>query len=315
MAYAIMRCSKKSNMGALARSLKHCFREVPTPNADPSRTAENVHGRGRSTEDAMGRLRELLPEKRRKDAVICVEYLMTASPEWWKDATAEQQQNFFRNSFTWLADKYGKENIIAATIHKDETSPHLSAFVVPLTADKRLSAKEFIGNKAKMSEDQTSYAERMQDLGLQRGIKGSRARHETIREYYGRVNAQNTLKTPEIRLPKPKVIEGNRDYGNRVVESVLQQIQPELLTARAKAAERDTAAKRAGELEALTRRQEAVIKDLMKPFDGLPKNVALQLREQLEINADKVRALIAEKRKQHQEQETQRQKQDRGRSR
>ena len=42
----------------------------------------------------MGKLRELLPEKRRKDAVLAVEYVMTASPEWWKTASQQQQQAF-----------------------------------------------------------------------------------------------------------------------------------------------------------------------------------------------------------------------------
>lgn len=111
------------------------------------------------------------------------------------------------------------------------------------------------------------------------------------------------------------MLEGKGDYGHRVAESVLQQIGPELLTTRAKAAERDAAVKRVAELDADRTRQTAVIKDLMKPFDGLPKNAALMLRQQLETNADKVRALIAEKRKEQQEQEAQRQKLDQGRSR
>jgi hypothetical protein len=305
MAFAIMRCAKKSSMGAVARSLKHCFREVPTPNADPDKTAENKHGRAGSTDEAMGRLRELLPEKRRKDAVVCVEYLMTASPEWWKDASDKQQSEFFNRSFTWLAEKYGRENILVATVHNDETTPHLSAFVVPLTADKRLSAKEFIGNKAKMSQDQTSYAERVQDLGLQRGVKGSRARHETIRQYYGRVNAQNALKTPEIDVPEPKMLEAKPDYGRRVAESVLQQISPELLANRAKATERDTAAKRADELNKLVVRQEAELKALKKPYEGLPKELVQRLHQQTEANVQKVRELLAEKLKQKREQEVQ----------
>lgn len=220
MAFAIMRCAKKSSMGAVARSLKHCFRELPTPNADPSRTGANKHGVAKSTTEAMGKLRELLPQKRRKDAVIAVEYLMTASPEWWKTATEKQQTAFFNRCAAWLGDKYGRENILVATIHRDETSPHLSAFVVPLTADKRLSAKEFIGNKTKMSEDQTTFADRMKDLGLQRGIKGSKARHQTIREYYALANQSLAPAWPEIALPEPSLLESKAAYGAKVFETV-----------------------------------------------------------------------------------------------
>ena len=226
MAYAIMRCAKKSSMGAVARSLKHCFREAPTPNADPTRTHQNEHLFAKNTDEAMGRLRELLPEKRRKDAVVCVEYLMTASPEWWKNAPEEQRQKFFYRAEKWLAEKYGEQNIVTLSIHKDETSPHVSAFVVPLTADGRLSAKDFIGNKIKMSADQTSFAEKMKDIGLERGIKGSKARHQTIREYYALANSVETPKTPQIDVPEPKLLEGKAAYGNRVVQAALDAINP-----------------------------------------------------------------------------------------
>ncbi|MEF6388186.1 plasmid recombination protein, partial [Escherichia coli] len=84
-------------------------------------------------------------EKRRKDAVLAVEYVMTASPEWWKEATPRQQAEFFARSEQWLEKKYGKDRVVAAVVHRDEATPHLSAFVVPLTQDGRLSAKEFIG--------------------------------------------------------------------------------------------------------------------------------------------------------------------------
>ena len=145
MAYAIMRCKKLASKGSVASALRHCYRERETPNADADRTPQNEHGAAKSTDDAMGKLRAMLPAKRRKDAVLAVEYMMGASPEWWKEATPGQQADFFKQSKQWLADKFGADRIFVATIHRDETSPHLSAFVVPLTADGRLSAKELIG--------------------------------------------------------------------------------------------------------------------------------------------------------------------------
>jgi len=187
MAYAIMRCKKLASAGSVASSLKHCYRERETPNADMARTPENEHHGAKSTDEAMGKLRELLPAKRRKDAVLVVEYLMTASPEWWKQATPQQQAEFFQQSKDWLAKKYGQDRIIVATIHRDETSPHLSAFVVPLTQDGRLSAKEFIGDRSQMSLDQTTYAKAVRHLDLERGIQGSKARHQSIRAHYAAI--------------------------------------------------------------------------------------------------------------------------------
>lgn len=187
MAYAIMRAKKLANMGSVAASMQHCFRERETHNADQERTPDNQHLVAKSTDEAMGKLRDLLPEKRRKDAVLAVEYVMTATPEWFATATPEQEKAFFQQSLQWLADKYGADRIVTASIHRDETTPHLSAFVVPLTEDKRLSAKEFIGSRDKMRADQTSYAACVANLGLERGIEGSMANHQRIQQHYAAV--------------------------------------------------------------------------------------------------------------------------------
>jgi hypothetical protein len=187
MSYAIMRCKKLSGMGSVAASLKHCYRERDTPNADQSRTPNNEHRASRTTDEAMGRFRALLPPKRRKDAVLAVEYVLTASPEWWQTATPEQQNEFFICARHWIEDKYGKRNVITATVHRDELSPHLSVFVVPLTHDGRLSARDFIGNRDKMSTDQTTFARCVADLGLSRGIEGSKAKHQRVKTFYAAI--------------------------------------------------------------------------------------------------------------------------------
>ena len=252
---AIMRCKKLSSMGSVASSLQHCYRERETPNAVPERTPQNQHGKAKTTDEAMGRLRELLPAKRRKDAVLAVEYVMTASPEWWEKASKAQQLEFFNQSSKWLASKYGAQNVFVATIHRDETSPHLSAFVVPLTKDGRLSAKEFIGNRAQMTADQTSFAKAVQHLGLERGVEGSKARHTSISEYYQRVGS-HVPKTPDIDVPEPSL--GDRlkpaEYGQKVAESVLAQIGPEWNAIKAKAQELESVKKRVPELESVARK-------------------------------------------------------------
>jgi hypothetical protein len=166
----------------------------------------------------MGRLRELLPEKRRKDAVLCVEYMMSASPDWWKKATAEKQKAFFDRSVKWLENKFGAENVIVASIHRDETTPHLTAYVVPLV-DGKLNAKSFIGSRTLLGRDQSSYAASFSDFGLLRGVVGSAAKHEPVKRFYAAVN-----RSPDI-LPKripaellvPKVVDdGFLGFGRKV---------------------------------------------------------------------------------------------------
>ena len=69
----------------------------------------------------------------------------------------------------------------------------MTAFVVPLTQDGRLSAKEFIGNKAQMQADQTTFAAAVRDLGLQRGIEGSKARHTRIQAFYEALSGHQSV--------------------------------------------------------------------------------------------------------------------------
>lgn len=239
-AYAIMRCKKLAKMGNVAAILKHAYRERETPNADASRTPENEHWAASSTDEAMGRLRELLPEKRRKDAVLAVEYVMTASPEWWKSASPEQQAAFFEKAHEWLANKYGADRIVTASIHRDETSPHMTAFVVPLTQDGRLSAKEFIGNKAQMTHDQTTFAAAVADLGLQRGIEGSKARHTRIQAFYEALERPPAHVTIEASAVQPKVlrkgifsrdVETPEAVAERLTKAVRKGYEPAVIAA------------------------------------------------------------------------------------
>jgi hypothetical protein len=293
MVFAIMRCKKLGGMGSVAASLKHCFRERDTPNADASRTADNEHNAAKSTNEAMGKLRELLPEKRRKDAVLTVEYVMTASPEWWTKASKDEQADFFNQAHQWLVKKYGADRIITATIHRDEKTPHLSAFVVPLTKDGRLSAKDFIGNRTKMTADQTSFAKAVEHLGLQRGIERSKSTHTSIKQHYAAIQkseiAGHVTITPESLKPrtfkregiaeKLKLcvrVESNEGVAHRLTEAVNNALAATF----AKASESVQNERRAKELSKTMAQQQKRLESLQAPFRGLAKNQIEDLLKQ-----------------------------------
>ncbi|EAO3132345.1 plasmid recombination enzyme [Salmonella enterica] len=278
-AYAIMRCKKLSGMGSVAAALQHCYRERGTPNADASRTPDNEHRAARSTDEAMGRLRKLLPEKRRKDAVLAVEYVMTASPEWWAKATPQQQAAFFDQAQGWLAAKYGADRIITASIHRDEATPHLSAFVVPLTQDGRLSAKEFIGGRDKMRADQTSFAEAVRDLGLERGIEGSRATHQRVRSYYGAIERQPAHVTISPQALEPRVlrkgffskdVETPEAVADRLTKAVRQGYAPAVEAAKLAESERRRAAEMTRTAQTLSKEK----KEAQERLQDLQKHLA-----------------------------------------
>ena len=234
--FAILRIKKISSMGSMASALGHCFRDRETPNANSQQTPDNIHLAADSTSKAMGMLRDQLPDKRRKDAVLAIEHVMTASPEFWEQATQEQQDEFFKQSMDWLKDKYGEENIIVASIHTDEKSPHLSAFVTPITKDGRLSAKEFIGSPKKLKEDQTTFAKKVSHLGLHRGVTGSKATHTRIQQYYENLN-NASQQAPHIsdwdlepkRYKPQTLIEKTRGKGRKETqEEVLDRINKKI---------------------------------------------------------------------------------------
>ena len=288
MAFAIMRAKKLKTMANVTASLNHCYCERETMNADAERTPDNEHRAAESTAEATTKLNALLPSKRRKDAVLAIEYVLTASPEWWVTASGAEQQQFFDASEKWLADKYGQQNIITATIHRDETSPHLSAFVAPVTQDGRLSAKEFIGNKTKMSKDQTSFASAVQHLRLERGIEGSKATHQSIKQHYAAIQRsedQRVVINPDLVEPRvlkkgifTTTVESPAHIAARLAEVVKDSYQE--VAANASVARQDR--KRLIDLTKTMENQRKELKRAHSPFQGLTKNQIRNLLEQAE---------------------------------
>ena len=108
MQYAILRVQKLKSSAAVHRSMKHAFRAQDTPNADPALTPDNTHIGAQNVAEGMAAFRARLPEKFRKDAVQCVEYLMTASPEVMQAKSRDEQDAYFR-LLEWLKKRHGSE--------------------------------------------------------------------------------------------------------------------------------------------------------------------------------------------------------------
>lgn len=225
MSFAILRTAKLKSFGEIGGSLSHNYRDRPTPNANPQQTPNNEHSL-QNAESVMTAIKDKLPEKRRKDAVLCIEYLITASPDWtgWDES---DEQKYFGDAKKWLEDRHGKENVIATTIHRDESTPHLVAYVVPLV-DGKLNAKKFLGGREKLSKMQTDFADNVgKSVGLVRGLEGSKAEHQTIKQYYANVNTAVKI-SPEVALdiPEKKFLESKESYENRVFEVLDQEVSP-----------------------------------------------------------------------------------------
>lgn len=184
--FAILRVQKLKAAVAVQRSAKHNYREQDTPNADPDRTPDNTHHGPQNVQELMQAFEDRKPAKHRKDAVQCVEVLITASPEAMHAKTKAQQDAYFADSLDWLKSKFGEQNVIGASIHRDEATPHLAAYVVPVDPDSgRLNAKRWLGGSGKLSELQTDFAAGVGKAhGLERGTERSKATHKAVRQWY-----------------------------------------------------------------------------------------------------------------------------------
>lgn len=261
MNYCILRAEKLGEMGNIKSSAMHTFREMPTPNADASRTRLNKTWGAQNSVAVCAAIKARLPEKRRKDAVLCIEYLITASPEWFKTTPIKTQNAYFGAAVRWLEERHGKENIVCVNMQLDEASPHLVAYVVPLTKDGRLSAKDFLGGRKVLSEMQTDFAKRVgKPVNLQRGVEGSKATHTTAKQYAAALQKNPTLAPP---APPPAPTIADRFTGRA------KQADDEHAAAQAKHAAQVEQARNVAEVSRRARAQQAAaLEQLRRDFEA-----------------------------------------------
>ena len=134
--YAIMRFAKYKgpeigNIEAHNERTKEKY--ASNPDVDTSRSKYNFHlvkppGKYRAESE-----RQIAADgcRTRKDSIRMIETLFTA--------------------LHFLEQHQSKETIISAVVHMDEKTPHMHLCFVPLTEDGRLSAKDIMGNKKKLT--------------------------------------------------------------------------------------------------------------------------------------------------------------------
>jgi hypothetical protein len=108
---------------------------------DPSRTKDNyeMHDRGGLTayEQYKQRMSELHCMQR-KDVTVLDSLIVTLP----KNVPAEDARKFFESAYAFACKDFGRENIVNATVHMDETTPHLHLGFIPVVRDKRRNGEE-----------------------------------------------------------------------------------------------------------------------------------------------------------------------------
>ena len=118
----------------------------------------------------------------RSDSVRVVEALITASPEFFKGKKRADIKEFFNEALEFIRQNQSPETIISAVVHMDEKTPHMHLSFVPLTPDGRLSAKDIVGNKKKLTWWQDKFWEHMVQKypDLERGESASQTGRDHI---------------------------------------------------------------------------------------------------------------------------------------
>ena len=287
-ALAIMRVGKLKSFGNVGGSEKHTARLQDTPNADPYK--ENIRLIGNNNDPSLeeivkAKIADNTKHKPRKDAVLCSEIFLSASPEYFRPHDPNKagewndklMWNFTNASTKWLQENFG-EKCVRAELHLDESTPHIHAYIVPVNdKTKKLSHKEMFGGDGrqasiKMSKLQDSYAKGLAHLGIERGVKGSKATHTKVKEYYQAVN-QEPL-TLELDRLAPKRGETAQQLFERIkANPTIQSINHQLADHR-----------RIVELE---RRASQRAISGAKPLRG---NASEKLRQQLEKRVEELEA-------------------------
>lgn len=180
--YAIMRIEKRKRSAVFGLQIEanrtaadraagdNKKREFVASDIDWSRTQQNYYFRDRHCFDWNKQITATLKGKGikpRKDAIVLIDGLYTASPEFFKGKSRDEIIDYFKECLAFHEAHYGK--CINAVIHFDEATPHMHCQSIPLTKDNRLSAFEILGTKKDYHKRQNDFYEQVaKDRGFDR---------------------------------------------------------------------------------------------------------------------------------------------------
>lgn len=164
------------------------------------------------------RIKSLNLKKLRKDAVQVCGFIITASADDFRDLSDKEIDDFFVDTIKWFVDKYGRDNISYAVIHRDETTPHLHIGVIPVIENK-LAAKNLFNREALRDLQEKLPLEVGERYGIKRGEAGNKRKHietarwkaERAKEALKQAEEAHTLLSGQIDLLKTQKKELEKD--------------------------------------------------------------------------------------------------------
>ena len=185
--YAILRFAKYKGP-EIGRIEAHNERTKETyasnPDVDLSRSRDNIHLVTPQRKYRAEAERQIAKAgcRTRSDSVRVVEALITASPEFFEGKQKCEIKAFFQGALAFMEAHQSKDTIISAVVHMDEKTPHMHLCFVPLTEDGRLSAKDILGNRKKLTWWQDEFWKHMVKKypALERGESASQTGRDHI---------------------------------------------------------------------------------------------------------------------------------------
>ena len=230
MSFVVLRHEKlKSTSKGVAASHNHrtgeAIKQKHAPNIDTAFSHLNKPMFKGGASGMVKRINAKLPAKRRKDAVECVEVIVSASPDFFDKIETDREKLSTHPDFIkwctatvkWAKAEYG-DNIVDFTLHMDEKTPHFHVAFVPLTADNRLCGKQVLA-KSELIRRQTSYAQAMTAFGLKRGLSAEVTKREHVSLKEDRKNTKVLSTVPP--LPEKQGIT-DFSYADRLYEYAMK---------------------------------------------------------------------------------------------
>ena len=230
----------------------HIERKTMPKNADPTRThlnrelVEFPDGVADRTEAISHRIRTAgIKRKITPDQVRAIRTVLSGTHEDMIRVQDEGRLNeWCDDNLQWLHRTFGKENTVSAVLHMDEHTPHIHATVVPIVTERRKARKKQAegkrtyrkkANAVRLCADDLltrerlvayhdSYAKAMAKYGLQRGVRGSEARHTTTAQYYRDLKRQ----TGELEA-NVQQLQTEQRQAERQLDEVRKEIKSEKL--------------------------------------------------------------------------------------
>lgn len=183
---ARMEKMKAGNLGGIQRHNQRETDNHSNKDIDVSRTHLNYDLVNPKSINYREKINGIIEEQRaskravRKDAVLVNEWIITSDKTFFETADSRK---FFEDSLAYFSERCGSQNIAYATVHLDETTPHMHLGIVPMY-NNRLSSKQMFTREA-LKEIQDELPTYLQQRGhtIERGIKGSEQKHLTVKEY------------------------------------------------------------------------------------------------------------------------------------